>query len=206
MKKYIAFLFLLVYCSITAQAIKIDTIINMGIYKSYFNYELKEPLYVTYTLYKGGGDCDRKGFSFKKCGILSATGKDYAGSPYDKGHLANAEDFANNCDDDAKTFCYYNCVPQTKKLNRGIWKTWETTIREESQKKSLFIIAGSIYNTHKTIGKNKIGVPDQCYKIVMDSTTKEILYCLLFPNDTSDSYSKVTLDDLKKMLGYDLIP
>ncbi|HKC36885.1 MAG TPA: hypothetical protein VKB95_12515, partial [Chitinophagaceae bacterium] len=34
---------------------QVDTVIKTGIYKSYFCYSLKEPLYVTYTLYKGGG-------------------------------------------------------------------------------------------------------------------------------------------------------
>ena len=204
MKKYISIWLLLGYFSLAAQ-IKTDTIINVGIYKSYYNYALKEPLYVTYTLFKGGGDCPRTGFSFKKCGINSATNADYAGSSYDKGHLANAEDFANNCQDDEKTFCYYNCVPQTVKLNRGIWKKWETKIRQESQNHVLFIIAGGIYKD-KTIGENKIGVPDQCYKIVVDAVTKEIRYCLLFPNDNSGTVSAVTLLELKNKLGYDLIP
>src|SRR5436853_110152 len=75
---------------------QVDTVIKTGIYKSYFCYSLKEPLYVTYTLYKGGGGCDRdeQGFNFKKCGVQTASDADYSGSGYDKGHLANAEDFA----------------------------------------------------------------------------------------------------------------
>jgi len=206
MKKHFVFFFFTVCFLSAAQTYKTDTIIDVGVYKSYFNYALKEPLYVTYTLHKGGGDCDRKGFTFKKCGIISATGSDYASSPYDKGHLANAEDFANNCENDEKTFCYYNCVPQTKKLNRGIWEKWETTIREESQSKSLFIIVGSIYSSNKTLGKHHIGVPDYCYKIVMDSSSKEVIHCLIFPNDDSNSCSGIPLEALKSKLGYDLMP
>ena len=82
-----------------------DTIVDMGIYKSYYNYALKQPLYVTYRLSKGGGSCDREaeGFSFKNCGINTAATTDYAGSPYDRGHLANAEDFASDCDKVEKT-------------------------------------------------------------------------------------------------------
>lgn len=205
MKKYIAFLFLLVYYSITAQAIKTDTIINMGIYKSYFNYKLKEPLYVTYTLFKGGGDCPRDGMNFKKCGIKTASDRDYAHSNYEKGHLANAEDFANNCENLRKTFCYYNCVPQTNKLNTGIWNTWEAKLRVQSQNEALFIIAGSIFK-NKTLGVNNIGVPDQCYKIVIEPKTKKVLYCLLFPNDDSNMVTPITLDKLKKILGYELMP
>ena len=178
----------------------------MGIYKSYFNYALKEPLYVTYALSKGGGDCNRNenSFNFKPCAITTATEGDYKASGYDRGHLANAEDFAGNCDNEEKTFFYFNCVPQTVKLNRGIWKSWETKVRELSQTKDLFIIAGNIFSA-KSLGKNHIGVPDYCYKIVIDKKTKVVLYCLLFPNDNSRTYSDITLKQLKKKLGYHLI-
>lgn len=179
----------------------------MQVYKSYFNYALKEPLYVTYQLYKGGGDCDRdaQNFSFKKCGINSAVSADYENSPYDRGHLANAEDFADNCANEEKTFCYFNCVPQTVKLNRGIWKTWEEKVRKLSQTKLIFIVAGNIYG-NKKLGPNQIGIPDYCYKIVLDAKTKKILHCLLFPNDDSKTFKTITLTALKKMLGYDLVP
>ncbi len=187
--------------------LKSDTIINTGIYKSYFCYAVKQPLYVTYALYKGGGDCDRdrEGFDFKKCGIKTASDKDYSKSGYDKGHLVNAEDFAFDCEKEALTFCYYNCLPQTVALNRGIWKTWEEKIRETSQTRKLFIIAGGIYGK-KTIGKNKIGVPDYCYKIVLDAQTKDIIWCLLFPNDKSGDVVEISLDNLKRKLGYGLVP
>ena len=205
MKTLTTFLLFISFFTATAQKFKTDTVIDTGIYKSYYNYTLKEPLYVTYTLFKGGGDCSRTGMDFKKCGVKTASDEDYTHSGYEKGHLANAEDFANDCEKLKKTFCYYNCVPQTNKLNTGIWNTWEKTLRKQSQNQALFIIAGSIFK-NKTIGVNNIGVPDQCYKIVIDPTTKKILYCFLFPNNDSDSYTKITLAKLKKMLGYDLMP
>ena len=33
-----------------------DTVIKTGIYTSYYSYTLKEPLYVTYSLTKGGSE------------------------------------------------------------------------------------------------------------------------------------------------------
>jgi len=191
-----------------SQAQVVDTVINKGIYKSYYSYSVKQPLYVTYSLYKGGGDCDREteGFDFSSCGIKqSPTDGDYSHSGYDKGHLVNAEDFAFDCEKEEKTFCYYNCVPQTSKLNKGIWKKWETKARELSQKRIIFVVAGAIYGK-KTIGENKIGVPDYCYKIILVSKTREILYCLLFKNDDSNTVSEITLAELKKKLKYSLIP
>ena len=66
--------FLLLITSIAAVQVQTDTIIKNNIYKSYFCYALKEPLYVTYHLYKGGGDCDRneQHFSFKRCDVQTA--------------------------------------------------------------------------------------------------------------------------------------
>jgi DNA/RNA endonuclease G (NUC1) len=207
--KKLPLLYLLILTCVTlhAQIIKTDTIVNMGIYKSYYNNNIKEPLYVTYYLYKGGGNCDREAehFNFKSCGINTATDADYATNGYDKGHLANAEDFANDCNNEEKTFCYFNCVPQTLKLNRGVWKTWETKARELSQTTKLFIIAGNIYGS-KTIGDNHIGVPEYCYKIIIDAKTKKTRYCLLFPNDDSKTVTPITLVELKKKLGYKLVP
>jgi endonuclease G len=200
-------LFVILFSSLSAFAQKVDTVVNMGIYKSYFSYGLKQPLYVTYTLYQGGGGCDRQdeGFSFKKCGVNTASDEDYSGFGFDKGHLANAEDFAHDCDKEEKTFCYYNCVPQTVKLNRGIWKTWEEKVRVHSQTQKVFVIAGAIYKDKKQ-GPNAVGVPDWCYKIVINPKTKKTIYCVLFPNDNSKTAQEITLAKLKKKLGYPLMP
>lgn len=184
---------------------KADTVIDHGIYKSYYSYRYKAPLYVTYTLFKGGGDCDRGSLDFKRCGVAGPADEDYAGKPYDKGHLANAEDFAGDCEKLKKTFCYDNCAPQTVKLNRGIWKSWETTLRALSQTKRIFIIAGNIYGS-KTIGRGKVGVPAFCYKIVVEPETHKTLYCLLFENDTTPKMTQLSLAALKQRLGYELVP
>ncbi len=209
MKKFF-FLFLQFFLAyqVQCQLLKIDTVLDKEVYKAYFNMKLREPLYVTYTLFKGGGDCDRKteGFDFKVDEFTkSATDDDYGHSGYDKGHLANAEDFAFNCNKEEATFKYYNCVPQTVKMNRGIWKTWETNIRKLSETKKLLIVAGSIFGK-KTIGPNKIGVPSHCFKIVINPSTKQILHCLVFPNNQSNTYQIVTFTELKQRLGYRLLP
>lgn len=190
------------------QLLKIDTILDKGIYESYFNLKLREPLYITYILFKGGGDCDREdeGFNFFVDEFEeTATDQDYAGSGFDKGHLANAEDFAFDCEDEEVTFRYYNCVPQTVRMNRGIWKKWETDIRKLSQSKKIFIVAGSIFGKKK-LGENKIGIPSHCYKIVIDPGTKKILHCLVFPNNKTNTFQVVTFTELKQRLGYRLVP
>jgi endonuclease G len=190
--------------TVGTQAQEIDTVIRTGVYTSYYNYRLHEPLYVTYKLYNGGGDCSRKAFHFKTGGLdYSATPKDYKASGFDEGHLADAKDFAYDCEKEEETFRFYNCVPQTPKLNRGIWKHFETQIRKESQGDSLIILCGSIFSD-KVIGPDNIAVPDYCWKIVESLTTHQITYCLIFPNDDSDSYTYIDIADLEKLLPYHL--
>jgi hypothetical protein len=58
MKSKISILILLLSYALTAQ-IKYDTVITTLAYKSYFSYEYKAPVMVSYKLFKGGGDCSR---------------------------------------------------------------------------------------------------------------------------------------------------
>ena len=105
--------FLLTFLWTNALFGQVDTIIDCGFYKSYFDYESMQPLYVSYKLYKGGGKCPRDKFRFKNdTKIKMATTDDYDKSGYDMGHLANAADFAFDCEKDEKTFRLYNCLPQ----------------------------------------------------------------------------------------------
>lgn len=154
-----------------------------------------------YYLYQGGGDCSRERMNFKK-EYRTASSSDYAKSGYDKGHLVNAEDFAFDCDKEKCTFSFYNCIPQHPKLNRGSWKSWETTIRKESQKDILKIYAGAIYGK-QTIGKG-VAVPDYVWKIVYNTRTKLITHALLFKNDDSEAVQRITTSQLKQLLGYEI--
>ena len=125
----------------------------------------------------------------------------YNKSGYDKGHLANAEDFAYDSIKQESTFRYYNCLPQTPNLNRGVWKKWEKTLRDESQTDSLLIIAGGIWKT-KTISHNMY-IPDQCWKVAYSLKNHIVLYVLLFENKKINSTCKqITLSQLEQKLGY----
>jgi endonuclease G len=199
--KYI-FLFFLLF-NLQSNAQKIDTIINTGIYKSYYNFSLKEPIFVTYTLYKGGGECSRKGLKFKSDNIEKCPkSNDYKNSGYDKGHLASFEDFASNCSNAELTFRYYNTLPQTPNLNRGVWKMYEFIIRNISQNDSLFIITGGSKYT-KTIGDG-VYVPEYCWKLVYSLTKKVVIYALYFKNGNDAKLSKETITTLEQKLGYDI--
>jgi endonuclease G len=150
-------------------------------------------------LYKGGGDCDRSHFSFKNDidSAITATDRDYAGSGYDKGHLANAEDFAFDCASDEMTFRYYNCLPQTANLNRGLWKRNETDVRKWSQNEKLYIIAGG-YFTGKRMGQTL--VPSHCWKVVQSAETKKVLFVGWFSNTGKATLDTLTIPELERRL------
>ena len=74
-----------------------------------------------------------------------------------------------------------------------------------SQSQKVFVVAGSIFRK-KNMGKNKIGIPSHCYKVVIDPETNKILKCLVFPNNNSNTFQVVSIKELKQRLGYRLVP
>ena len=170
-----------------------DTILKNDVYNSYISYDLKMVIQVNYTLYKGGGDCDRKRFRFKKgTKIDISSNKQYTKSGYDRGHLANAKDFAYDCEKDEKTFRYYNCLPQTPNLNRGIWKVWETKIRKESQTDSL-LLGGEMINVPKSQHWKDIIIKEsQWFNVNEQQAYKAMNYCF-------ENYDEVKKKALKLM-------
>jgi endonuclease G len=195
----IKFFFLLIATLLNGNLVA-QSIVKRSIYTVNFSNALHEPLWISYKLYRGGGVCSRSKFRFHNDidSLQTATDKDYARSGFDKGHLANAEDFAYDCTKDELTFRYYNCLPQTPNLNRGVWKIKETLIRQWSQSDSLLIVCGGTF-TKKKIGR--IAVPDHCWKVVQSLTTKKILFCGWFTNTSKATVTEIPLTELIKRTG-----
>jgi len=199
-KIFITFTFVFtIWCTVFSQII-----VDKGIYKASFNNDYRQSTYLRYFLYKGGGDCSREKFSFKNDDprLLTATDADYLGSDYDKGHLANAEDFAFDCVKDELTFRYYNCLPQTANLNRGLWKKNETLVRKWSQTEKLYIICGGFFRNTK-IGN--MTVPSYCWKVVQSVSSKKVLFCGWFKNSTKATLEEISVPELEKRLRANII-
>jgi len=182
---------------------KWDMVISNQAYVSLFSKSAKNPVAVAYKLYKGGGPCKRDHFHFKaEKGIPSATAEDYSKSGYDEGHMANAEDFANNCTNDELTFRFYNCVPQTKELNRGIWRSLETSVREASQKDSLLVMCLNVYSdTTLHLKKTKVLVPTHCIKVVKSMSTGKYLWFEIFTNTATPIDENATKEEVESLFG-----
>ena len=105
-----------------------------------------------------------------KVATQSAHYKNYSNSGYDKGHLCPAGDrkFSKFAFDE--TFLTSNISPQNHKFNAGIWNRLEQKSRYWATKyKELYIITGGILSANlKSIGSEKVTVPNYFYKIILD--------------------------------------
>ena len=108
---------------------------------------------------------------------------DYAGFPFDRGHLSPGADNTINDDIMSESFFLSNMVPQVPNHNRGIWKQLETAVRNWVQEgKDIYVVSGTVYAPgYQTIGAGRVGIPTHMWKVVVDrKNSKSIAF--LFPN------------------------
>jgi endonuclease G len=135
---------------------------------------------------------------------------DYAGQPYDRGHMAPAGNATNDANAMSQTFFLTNMVPQVPNNNRGVWKQIETLARTwVSKQGEMYIISGTIYTPQaKAIGKG-VGVPDWLFKIIVDPKAHKVITFML-PNTAMDAndYPKyiVSVADVEKATGIVFFP
>jgi len=142
----------------------------------------------------------------------SADWRNYKKSGYDKGHLCPAGDmeFAVNAYND--TFFTSNISPQTHDFNGGVWNRLEQKVRYWATKyDGVYVITGGVLQPNlKTIGQEKVLVPNYFYKILLDNSNGENkMIAFLIPNSKSDKplYEfVVSVDSIEKMTGIDFFP
>jgi len=148
----------------------------------------------------------------KKVKTKSANYRNYKKSGYDRGHLVPAGDmrFSEKAFND--TFYTSNISPQNHKFNAGIWNILEQKTRYWTQKYGqLYVITGGILKEGlRTIGKEKVAVPNQFYKIILDYTEPEIkAIAFLMPNENVNRalYKYVvSIDYIEQKTGIDFFP
>jgi endonuclease G len=100
-----------------------------------------------------------------------AENADYVGTPYDKGHMAPADDFRRGADAMRSTFVLTNAVPQAYGLNRGKWSKLEEAVqRMAASGGTVWVFSGPVFaggNPVKRIGPGKVAVPTHTYKVVL---------------------------------------
>ena len=145
----------------------------------------------------------------KRVKTKSADYKDYKNSGYDKGHLCPAGDrkFSKKAHD--ATFLMSNVSPQKHDFNSGVWNRLEQKTRYWATKyKGIYVVTGGVLEDKlPTIGSNKVAVPKQFYKIILDYTKPEIkAIAFLLPHKESNKalYSFVTsIDKIEELTHID---
>lgn len=119
------------------------------------------------------GPAKRKNSGFEEDGdvpLPRAMDRDYSRSGYDRGHLCPAGDNKFSDKAMAQSFLFTNICPQDPNLNRGDWNEMEQQCRRwAEQYGDIYVVAGPILfrGKHKTIGRNKVTVPEAFFKVVL---------------------------------------
>lgn len=141
-----------------------------------------------------------------------AAGKDvppsaYEGSGYDKGHLADANDFNYDPTEETQSFYMTNMTPQAPGLNRGPWKWVEQASRDWAvDENSVEIYAGPVISmSDSTISQYRVDVPKFFWKIIIDSSGKDSI-AFLMPNEKFSSTlipnTIVSIRDIETKIGF----
>lgn len=130
--------------------------------------------WVTWTVQRSNfGKAERQN-DFREWGNLNVVPSDYKRSGFDRGHLCPSADWTNSVKSNSTTFLMCNMIPQSPKLNRGIWGELEKFVRTKVKKgKKAFIVAGvdgigGIGSRGKKRRLNgKVVVPSSLWKAVL---------------------------------------
>ena len=183
-------------------------------YRLSYNPATRLPVWVAWhlTAEHTDGPYSRKGIKFAEdedVPVPRATNMDYVNSGYDRGHICASGDNKWSEEAQLQSVLYTNCCPQLHNLNAGDWNELEGKCRKWAQQYGgVYIVSGPLLlnKKHKTIGKNKVVVPEAFFKVVlcMEGEPKAIgfIYRNEANNKTMSSYVN-TVDDVERLTGLD---
>ncbi len=139
--------------------------------------------------------------------------KNYYPNGYDKGHLLPAADmrFSEEAFDD--TFYTSNVTPMDHDFNGGLWNDLEKQVRYWAKRYGkLYIVTGGMLKPGlERIGRERVAVPDEFYKVILDYNDKKhprMLGFLIKHHDSlvSPKVFSVPVDKIEKLTGIDFFP
>lgn len=141
-----------------------------------------------------------------------AADSDYYGSGYDRGHLCPSGDNKWSQKAQTQSFLFTNVCPQNHDLNKGDWNDLEIQCRYWAKRwGELYIVAGPVFynDARRTIGKNKVAVPDAFFKVVLNDNRKAKAIGFIYPNKSGhkdmNEYLK-PVDEIERLTGIDFFP
>ena len=186
-------------------------------YIASYNKSTKLPNWVAWHLTPGRteGPAKRSGVDFEAdmdVPAPRAEDSDYYGSGYDRGHMCPAADNKFSVEAMRESFLFTNMCPQNGNLNRGDWNEMEMACRRWAEEyDGLYIVCGPILykGRHKTIGKNKVTVPEAFFKVVLRTGDNPKAIGFVYKNAGGNrpkgDYVN-TVDEVERLTGIDFFP
>ena len=137
------------------------------------------------------------------------TPKAYAGSNYNRGHMAPAADMRWSAMAMHESFYMTNICPQSRSLNEGAWARLEQKCREWTMRDSALIIAaGPIIGSDATIlADEQVVVPQRFYKVILAPfCTPMRMAAFIFDNASCNAPLKhyaTTVAQVEQLTGID---
>lgn len=142
-------------------------------------------------------------------GWPSASEADYAGGPFDRGHLLPSADRRSSSAENRATFYFSNISPQYPSLNRKVWKNLEEQVRRWAERyDSLYVVTGPELAPDLARRPGGVGVPRRYFKaLLVFSGGRCQALAFLIPNAEQVpggfmDYA-LSVDELEAALGYD---
>lgn len=194
-----------------------------------YNSETKNPNWVAWHLTKShtSGSFQRSQEVFAEDMDVKApraTDRDYYNSRYDRGHMCPAGD--NKWDKQAmmESFLFTNVCPQNHGLNKYEWNYLEIACREWAKEYgAVDIVCGPIYSSvsdryrigkgsqgeQKTIGRNKVWVPDAFFKVILCRQGRPKAIGFIYRNEGVKQRvdeAVCSVDKVEALTGIDFFP
>ena len=194
-----------------------------------YNSKTKNPNWVAWHLTKAHtfGSAQRKTEVFledTEIKGIRATNNDYYNSRYDRGHMCPAGDNKWDAQAMRESFLFTNICPQNHGLNKYEWNDLEILCREWAQEYgAIDIVCGPIYNSkgerfkvgqsnqdmQKTIGRNKVWVPDAFFKVILCRQGEPKAIGFIYRNEgvkQSRAEALRSVDEVERLTGIDFFP
>ncbi|MEH6471019.1 MAG: DNA/RNA non-specific endonuclease [Halopseudomonas sp.] len=190
-----------------------DIILCRDGYSVGFDLEKHAPLWTSYFITKASAEasCDQDPDFIPDPDLPEseqASDEDYAGSGWDKGHMAPRATMDFSCESEKQSIYYTNAAPQHPKINRNGWRTLESRIRNLTDSAGgLYIVTGAHYGNNKKL-RGHVGIPTHFYKILYSPEAHAAL-AFWYPNgpmNAKDIPSGLTsINEIESKTGYDFL-
>ncbi|MBM4192732.1 MAG: DNA/RNA non-specific endonuclease [Gammaproteobacteria bacterium] len=135
---------------------------------------------------------------------------DYAGSGYDRGHMAAAGNVTWSLQAMVESFYLSNIAPQNPGLNRGAWARLEEDVRQWTlERGDLVVITGPVFGSQSAvIGQSPVRVPIAFYKVIFDPFRREgvgYVYPNAPPVSNNRADYQVPIEQIERTTGLALI-